>query len=501
LSRFTYPAVQAEALEKVFEMILSPLDEACALVSPDRGALLVKARGPGDIATLTEAAYTSHQYLKLQHGDIAVLNDPSAGGLSLSDLTLVAGASRNAGISAADLLIVVRVKLQAKWSSSGKLDDEGLRIPPTPLVSNGHLNSELFQAISRHPNAAKNLEANGLATIEKLMIAVQNVRKLAADPFGEFSRTDFKLYQSQSSRSFQHAMSRLPLGTSIVSTSLPSGETVKLQLEIKENLVEFDFKGTDESNLIGLSERVTIGAAIWSTLSWLDYRGPITSGLLNHFHATTPLKSLVSARHPKGVFRGSFVGAPVICNLVELALSHATPKNLRASGAKSEAWISIENHNKSALFSRSLAPGQGAINGLAGLDAYAEWSEAARSSIELAERSSPLIFKLDGLAPSAHGKGHFAGGKGTILDFKVAENSGPLKLNWIFATQSTKHEGRNGGKSGKPSRIEVLSPTGKKSEFLQNEGSTDLMPGSHVTVFSSGGGAFGAPLEEKVEEP
>jgi len=209
---------QTEALYTLLEELLTPLGCA-ALVLPDGKALHVRPSSPADLATLPQAAALCHQYLRLRDGDIAIVNDPSSGGTSLSAITLVAGVC----FEDAELLLVHRLDLAPLLTAQNRLEAEGVRIPPTPLASalasDTQINTELLGAIAAHPLAPRGLQASILQALKEIAVAIREIKSVARDPGSELKRAGFKRYFADCSRTFKAAMNnRLPLGTTLASS-------------------------------------------------------------------------------------------------------------------------------------------------------------------------------------------------------------------------------------------------------------------------------------------
>ena len=99
-----------------------------------------------DLGTLGTAASTVLKYFPMSKKDVVIVNDPYSGGTVLSTLSLVTALNEN-------LFLIARKGFRPRLILAQKLDEEGLRIPPTPLVQNGQINVPILEAMSEHPQA------------------------------------------------------------------------------------------------------------------------------------------------------------------------------------------------------------------------------------------------------------------------------------------------------------------------------------------------------------
>lgn len=475
------------------EDILAPLGSS-ALILPDGQTLLVRPSRPADLATLPQAASLCHQYLRLSDGDAALLNDPFSGGTLLSELTVVLGVSFESPGPEADLLIAQRIALPARLGEQDHLDHQGVRIPPTPLATKGQINSELLAAIASHPLAPQGLALAVSNSLDALSSAARELKGVGRDPGSELKRANFKSYFANCSWAFETLLSRLPLGATQVSTRLPSGELIKLQLEVSDTKLHFDFAGTDASSQIGLTELATFGACLAATAAALKQPIPFNSGVFEHFQVSTPSKTLLSSRAPTGLFRGMTAGVAAVSSLVLDAFGklNSSFKRASSSGGTGHFFLQFEDGR---FYSGQIAPGTGASRESAGIDATGLWSARLHEPLPLqdVERSIPLRLNMAGLRAGSGGKGKKAGGNGALQAFTV---QAAATLRWSFGSMAERHEGMESGRAGNPALIELTRANGSQEEYTAAEGSLALAPGDQVRLYGSGGGGFGEPPNE-----
>ena len=484
-------------LHHTLENVLTELGTS-ALVWNEGGTLFVHARAAVDVATLPQAAELCHKYLKLKNGEIAVTNDPYSGGTVLSDFTLVMGVRLEGTGSEADVLLAKRISLAPSLSPGlkkpSKLDDEGVRVPPTPLAGAGVLNRDLLQAIATHPRAPRGLFDRVVHAVDDLKTAAARLQAIARDPGTILRKSNLKTYLEDSTRAFEMLMTRLPLGTVTVTSQFPSGEALKLQLKITEEHLSFDFGGSESSATLALTELATFGACFAATASIFDDHVPLNSGTFQFFQVSAPAKTILSAAPPTGTYRGMTEGAAAVCALARQAIAKLTPqgKPMPVSGQAPSAQLLFEDGRSLSL---SVPAGAAATATGPGASAVNAWDERRPfvEKLDELERDFPLLLVSIGARAGSGGNGKHRGGDGSVFGVEVLS---PCELRWIEPALGHRFEGKDGGRSGQPSAIEIVRASPGKTESVSaREGASGLAAGDRVFVMSAGGGGFGEAHE------
>lgn len=496
---WNFSSARSTFIQAAFDHVLRELTDAgfaCAIVqapekTSDASVLHLHPTAPPDLATLPQAATTCHHFLKLKSGDLALVNDPSSGSFSLSTFTCVTAAALPDG----DLLIAARFETPRRLSASGKVDDEGVRVPPMPIASKHALNKDILNAMSMHPAAAPDLASRIESAAALLFEAARRFEALARAPGTSFDAASFKAYLEDSSAAYASALARLPLGSAVVKGHvLGSNEQLKLTLDLSEKHVLFDFKGTEASSRVGLTELTTLGTCIWSVLALLEEDVPLTSAVLGHFQVSAPTNTLLASRAHLSLERGLSLVVPLLGELVHTALAKINPKLKRAGTAGSNALAQLEFANgRTALL--SAAPGTAADAMEPGQDAHGAWNPHGLSTLERSETPA-FLWTASGVCKGSGGKGSKRGGDAELIACKLTE---PAKLRWFLGRSTVRSEGASGGRHGATAEIEIVRANGAKETFDSLEGTLDLQAGDEVRLQGAGGGGWGEPEAEKAE--
>ena len=487
---WNFPSARAATFQATFEFVLRDLaraGNACAVVQTEGPTLHLYATAPADIGTLPQAALTANQYLRLKTGDLAIVNDPSSGSFSLSTFTVITAASLPDG----EVLIATRFDSTRRMSANGKLDEEGVRIPPTPLATKHQLNRDLLNAIASHPLAPPQFMTLVERVANDLFEAARRLERMSREPGSELNKVGFKQYLTDAGTAFESTMAKLPLGLANVTGRVAgSNELIKLTLELNESRVHFDFKGTDPATKVGITELTTLGTCVWSVMALLAGNVPLNSAVLEHFQVSAPTNTVLAAKPNNGLERGFSLVVPLLGELTLQALAKINANLKRASSAGSDCLIQLEFANGRAL-TLTAAPGTGATATEIGTEAYSAWSVQRAASIESLERSSLLTLTAAGVQKGSAGKGAKPGGDAELIAARLRE---PAKLRYFLGRSASKIEGMNNGRGGVQGELEIVrGQDGTKENLNKLEGTVELQIGDEFRFQGAGGGAWGEP--------
>jgi N-methylhydantoinase B len=489
---WSHPHYQTEALSHMLENILAEIDVGtAALVLTDARPLHVHTVHPADTATLPQAAALCFQYFQLKDGDVAICNDPFAGGTRLSDITLVMGVTFESIGNATDVLLAVRLRFDSKISVRGSLDDEGIRIPPMPIVNGGQLNRDVLSAMSAAPNAPADLSSRIETALSEMQVTRAQLKLAGRDPQSELRKANFKRYFNDCHEIAIQLLHRMPLGESLVTKTFETGETTKLRLEIVENKAIFDFTGTESSKNIQLTDLATLGACFHFLQAALGQKLPANAGVLSCLELRAPVRTWVNAQAPAATARGvsdgvAFLGAIGLKAFTKLSKPHRAGSSSFGTGHVQFAFAN-------AFVSDSTPGGCGASEERSGIDGINTWLTCdQQKSIEEMERLAPLRVRSVLIRSNSAGRGKWAGGNGLVKTYELTQ---PATVAWAFEQVKQKPDGIEGGKPALQSEIQLQRSGSEEKEELPSLGSSNLGAGDILRVYSAGGGGYGAPEE------
>ena len=466
-------------------------NDRVALMTTDHEVLYMKYGTLADIGTLTQSAEVSHKYLQIQDGDIVLTNDPYSGGTILSSPTLVMGIGSRSqkGSVPAEFLVVLRLTMSPKVSPVKSIDEEGLRIPPSPLYARGEPNSAIIEALKSHPVTPAGL----LPLIEKaaqslLETRARFKRQLASGEL-PLTKTQIKSYLQDTEQEFSRRIDEYREGLATVELALTAKETLKLKAEHREGHWIFDFAGTSAGVTVFMTDSATIGAAIGTVLGIMNIDAPLNSGVLTRFEIKAPRGSLLNSAFPRPLYLGHTDGLNLIANAVTLALGQIDTRLAWAASGPSYCSYELIFQDGRSYFD-SLPIGGGATSKQKGTDATFVWRRLpGNESIERIESEFPLQIVSLGYRANSGGAGQFEGGRGVAKTIRVLE---PAELAWQHILPTHKPEGVQGGKSALGPEMTIQHADGRTTT-LSSSGRLNLVRGDQLTVLTPGGGGFGAP--------
>jgi len=480
--------VECQTLHSKLQSLFAPLSR-CAMLTTDFETLYLKYQTLADIATLPQSAEVSHRYLQIQDGDIILTNDPYSGGTVLTSPTLVLGVGNKTtkNQTPAEFLIVSRLTLSPRIADFKNIDDEGLRIPPSPLMMKGELNTPIIDALKSHPAAPPQLIEKIENETQQLLSLRTKLKDYLAAGKISLSKPQIKKFLQETEKAFVRKAEEITGGSQQIEMHVSPTEVIKLNLEHHDGHFNFDFTGTSGGQSLFMTDSTTISVVIGTTLALLNEDIPINSGVFACFNVKAPRGSLLNSTFPRPVLLGHTDGANFLANVVTRALAHLDRKKAWASSGVSHMSYEIA-FSQNRIWTDNLPVGAGATLNKSGANAAFVWrSKNSRSSIEDIESRLPIQFVNAGLRANSEGDGLQKGGRGVVRSIKLLDTG---ELRWSFLSPPHKPEGVLGGKSAAGPEMVLLKNSGEKID-LPCRGQMTLARGDVLTILSSGGGGCG----------
>lgn len=476
-------------LSQIIETWLDPF-QAAALLSVDQTPLYIKYQTLPDIGTLPVVSQTVGNYFKMNSSDIILTNDPYSGGSTLTAMNLItafqfSSTKRN---STPDAYLCVRVSLKPHLQLVDSIENEGVRIPPTPIRMEGKLNEDLLSVISQHPNCPNDFINSITNTIKVIDQIIKNIQLDSKNLKLDWSKSTIKNYLKSVNESFCKKLDHFRTGETTHEMTLESGEKLKLNFSHLDNKIRFDFSGSGPSAHLHLTDSATFGACVGSMISVLDLKIPICAGVFECFEVRAPQGSLVNSKYPAPVYQGMTDGAGLIANFILESIGSIDPKFEFAKSGPSHCSYDLEFSNKLHFFD-TLEPGMPAHRNGKGADATHPWNKShLEPSVEEIEKRYPIQLQSCSIRQKSGGSGSHQGGNGVTKSILCKSDA---TLRWIITQSLHKPEGQKGGKSASSSEIYIQRKDLKDREKMPPRGEFNLKSGDTIIVHSSGGGGFG----------
>ena len=458
---------------ELFHSLLNDfLQGESALLTIEGEVLAVRGEHPATYGTLSAAAGVVGKYLKLQEGDIAILNDPYSGGSTLDEMTFVMAISE-------DLLWVSRRPMMKSIKSGKSVEEEGLRIPPTPLRQHGKVNDVILSAMQAHPACPPHFADWIKAQFAEMTLKTQRLFETLEATGFDITAELIEDYLELSRNLATQRISENASGETRVDIVLDSGELLRLNLEIHEGRIRMDFGGTSSAKTIHLTESAAFGTCFHTISRYYGFTQYANSGTFSTLQVTKPAGCWLMAKYPASTLKGMNSGVAALQAAIELALTHIHTKREKALSSYSPLSVQLQNQSSQVVF--KLSGGQGAKATKDGACATIE-----SLSIEKIERELPLKVIRADLRHSLGGKGKHNGGRGLIFKVEALED---IDATWL--SDLTLHKPRISKNCSHGDPCEVSLESNGSTKVLPVLGTQLIAKGDVLTLCSGSGGGFG----------
>lgn len=458
---------------ELFQALLNDfLQGESALLTLEGDVLAVRGKNPVTYGTLSTAALTTNKYLRLQEGDIVILNDPYSGGALLGEMTFVMALSE-------DLIWTCRRPMEAKVKLSQSVEEEGIRIPPTPVLQKGQLNDVIVNAIQSHPACPPHFKEWLVRQCDNLTAHAQKL--IQAIELAGFTITSELIedYLDLSKNAAWQRINERSSGETRVDVVLDSGELLRVSMDIHDGKILLDFSGTSAGKTVSLTESATFGVCFYTLAKYYGFENIANSGSFSILQLTKPTGCWLVGKYPAPTYKGMTCGVAALKTALDMALSHIHQKGEHALTSYCELRVDLQGQAKNKVL--TLPGGRGATPGAPGASANAK-----AFSIEELEKDFPIKVQRIDLRQSAGGRGKNPGGRGLILKLEVCD---ALEASWL--TDLTLHRPRISKNCTHGDAGEVLVERQGEVQSLPVLGQQKFSAGDILTLCSGSGGGYG----------
>ncbi|GMR07597.1 MAG: hydantoinase B/oxoprolinase family protein [Gammaproteobacteria bacterium] len=481
------------------------LDFSCAVFDLQGELCAQAAHIPVHLGSMAFAMRSIVGQLRWNDGDMVVLNDPYLGGTHLPDVTLIAPIFCDGALMGyvanrahhAD----IGASTPGSMPISSCLEEEGMLIPPSYLISRGQLNETLMNTMigsTQHPAASRGDFAAQMSANQTGVVRMQTlINMFGADRYSQLLAA-LNEYAEKLARS---ALKEIPDGEYQFTDLMDDdglGQTdipINVSLSINAGSVHVDFSGTSGQVPGNINCPLSVAAAgvYYVFRCLMPAQTPACSGSFRPITLSAPQGSLLNARRPAAVAAGNVETSSRVVDVVMGALARALPEKMAAASHGSMNNIAMgargargaPNDPHSWDYYETVGGGMGASASGAGLSGVqTHMTNTLNTPIESLEMHFPLRVSRYALRDSSGGRGLHAGGDGLIREFVFLEDASITLL-----TERRRHApwGLNGGGPGKPGQnLHNNRPLAGKTQL-------HVSAGDHLTILTPGGGGWGKP--------
>ena len=495
-------------------------DYSCAVFD---GAARVVAMGdhmPVHLGSMPISVATAIEQLALGPGDIAMLNDPYAGGTHLPDVTLVmpvflarsrqplfyvANRAHHSDIGGA---------VPASMGLSEEIYQEGLRIPPVLIVRRGKLQRDMLAMLFANVRTPREREGDLTAQIAACRLGERRLMELASKHGGNRVKTSLDALQQYSARLMRAALARIPNGVYRAEDFLDddgfSDEPIPIRVAIRiaAQHARVDFTGSAPQcrGSVNAVYAITYSCVFYVFRCLLGEDVPACAGLMAPVEVLAPEGSVVNARPPAAVSAGNVETSQRIVDVLLKALAKALPDVIPAASQGTMNNISFGGIDPMTgepfAYYETIAGGMGAGpkgDGISGL--HTHMTNSLNTPIEALESAYPVRVRRYSIRCNSGGKGRHRGGDGIVREIEFLTD---VRGTILSDRRRIAPYGLSGGNPAQPGKNELILPRvsgfgtrdsglGKK-KVLPSKATFAAPKGSILRISTPGGGGWGRVL-------
>lgn len=421
------------------------------------------------LASLKSLTQMQQMFCNLQPGDIAVSNDVNTVSCGFNQLILTLCFSLGQ-----PLYLHIPLELPKIFPLGLKIDQEYLRLPTLPIVSQGKVQSDLISNVSTHPLAPPRLKESLLGAVDALMSFLKLINQLSGlnlinEALGLLKTSKQVLSQELHQLELFETTSRMNLST---------GETLEARVRTSEDGLHVDFKGTTPAQSLFIAEHITQSACLQAFKDFYFPKHSLDQNWLEFLNLTIP-ESFLNCKKIPSQSLCAYYGYELIYSFVIQSFCKNTHR-LRGSSPLIPSYLVLPQSNICLEIPASLGAIQDAKDEL-GYSPFLAWNDSVLNHLFLTQ--SPL--RLEKFYPRVdrHGKGQADGSHGAHLEFVANE-----KITAIYVTENGITQVKS-NKQGPVDIGELILNEDRKTPISRTQ-TLQLESGDRISILSPGGGAI-----------
>jgi N-methylhydantoinase B len=484
-------------------------DYSCAVFDAEHRVIALGDHMPVHLGSMPMSVEAAVRTLRLERGDLAILNDPYAGGTHLPDITMVMPVFCE-GAEAASFFVAARAHhadvggtFAGSMGPAREIFQEGLRIPPVRLVRGGKIDRDLLQIVLLNVRTPAEREGDLAAQIGACRVGEQRLLQLVERYGVERLRVLGAELLDYSERLVRAELRRLPSGQFEAEdwldddgvTDAPIRIAVKVLVDADAGTIAIDFAGTSAqvAGSVNAVRAITLSACFYVLRCLLGEDAPATAGILRPLTLSAPEGSVVNARPPAAVAGGNVETSQRIVDTLLRALAKAAPERVPAAsaGTMSNLTIGGVDARTGAAFTyyETTAGGMGASaagDGLPGVQTH--MTNSLNTPVEALEFAYPLRMRRYGYRRGSGGVGMHHGGDGLVKELEILCDA---EVTLLADRRRFRPYGLQGGEEGAAGRALLLGLPGEEKSDLPGKCSARVKRGAVLRLETPGGGGWG----------
>ena len=484
-------------------------DYSCAVFDSEGRVIAMGDHMPVHLGSMPMSVQAAVSAVKFAAGDIAILNDPYAGGTHLPDITMVlpvflAGAEKPSFYVAnrahhAD----VGGRFAGSMGPAEEIYEEGIRIPPVRIVRGGVVDRDVLNLILANVRTPQEREGDLASQMGACRVGERRILEIAEKHGEEKLRTLIEELLDYSERLVRAELRKMPAGEYCAEDWLdddgvsdePVRIAVRLRLDARAGEMEADFSGSSPqvAGSINAVRAITLSACFYVLRCLLKEDAPATEGILRPLILKTEAGSVVDARPPAAVAGGNVETSQRIVDVLMRALAKAAPKRVPAASAGTMTNLTIggvdPRSGEQFTYYETAAGGMGARPGMDGISGvHTHMTNSLNTPVEALEYAYPFRVRRYGYRDGSGGAGKYRGGDGLVREVALLTDA---RVTLLADRRRFRPYGLEGGGEGAAGAAWVVSADGTEETQLPGKCSGQVSAGDLVRIETPGGGGWG----------
>ena len=484
-------------------------DYSCAVFSGAGQVLAMGDHMPVHLGSMPMSVRTAIDRLALARGDLAVLNDPFAGGTHLPDITMVLPVFAP---GAQEEKPVFYVAARAHHADVGgrypgsmglcrQIHEEGLRIPPVKLVRAGQTDESVLDLMLANVRTPEERRGDLRAQIGACKVGESRLEELRSRLGADKTAWLSDGLLDYAERLMRAELSRMPAGKFSAEDFLdddgfndsPVRIAVSMEFDPASGSARVDFEGSSPEVPSSMNAvfAITYSAAFYAFRCLLPEDAPANAGLMRPIEVRAPERSVVNAGPPAAVAAGNVETSQRIVDVILRALARARPDRIPAASSGTMSNLTIGGFDsrtgKPFAYYETIAGGMGARpagDGLSGV--HTHMTNSLNTPIEALEYAYPFRVRRYCYRRNSGGRGKFRGGDGLIREIELLTDA---QVTLLSDRRKFPPYGLWGGEAGSCGAAHHISGDSKteipaKTSLLASQGDV-------IVIESPGGGGWG----------
>jgi N-methylhydantoinase B/oxoprolinase/acetone carboxylase alpha subunit len=478
-------------------------DYSCAVYGRDGGTIAMGDHMPVHLGAMPLSVMHVRQALRLRRGDVAIVNDPFAGGTHLPDITAVSGVFPG-GAATPEFYVASRAHhADVGGMSAGSMPvaseiyQAGLRIPPILLVREGAIDKGLCRLILANVRTPEERAGDLRAQLVSLKLGEERLMTLAAKQGVARLRRGTEALAAFSERMMRAEIERLPDGDYRFEDQLDGGIRIRVMVTIEGSSARVDFTGSSpqQPGPVNANYAIALAATMYVFRCLIEEEVPFTAGLLRPVTVIAPEGSVVNARPPAAMAAGNVETSQRITDVLLGALAQAAPGRIPAGSCGTMSNVSFGGTRDGQPFAyyETIAGGMGASPRGPGLSGrHTHMTNSWNTPVEAFEHSYPVRIRRYSLRRGSGGAGRHQSGDGIVREFEFLA---PAEFTLLADRRDSTPYGLAGGSPG------AAGQAFRDGGALPGKTRFAAEPGTVVRIESPGGGGYGSTSRSAESRP